>query len=369
MKFTIDGELLKKSVNDVKIGIGDGKNIELYSTILVEVNDKIMFQTQDGTIKLTSMTIGDIEEQGEFRCNGNTFIGVISQLSPNDVVEFKTNGDILYVKQKGTTVKFKNVTGFVMANNSTEEDPIADFIVPTDEMAKALSNGMVCVAKENARPTLKGINFTKAGDKLKICSLDGFRLSRSYVAYESETDISDFNVILHTKGVGAIIALCSTCEKVNIKIYPRKVVVQSDNGLIETGLIDGEFFNVDRQFPSMYNFLIKAKKEELKRAVALATITGSGVYNSIDLNFDTDKKILNVESQKDSAESSTGVDIETEQNGSELSIALNSSFLMDIIKNTAGENVIFNIISEAKPIVFTDETSENAFLVLPIRRI
>lgn len=91
MRFKIDGDALKKATSDVKTGLGSKKVNAFYETIYIEATeDKVIIRTRDDGIRLTALCNCQVEETGDFRCEGKLFIDIASQLNNDDAVEIYT---------------------------------------------------------------------------------------------------------------------------------------------------------------------------------------------------------------------------------------------------------------------------------------
>ena len=367
MKLIVDGDRLKEAVNGIKSGLGNAKMNLLYETIgMWTENENLVLETQDDITKMTAIIPCDIEEQGQFRCNGTTFINLVSQFG-GDVVEFKSNGDALTLKQGKAKVKVKEVQGFVAKDKDEDNLFQAEFEVDGAKLSEAISRALVCVSKNDARLLLRCINFAKRGDQMRVCSLDGFRVSRYYVPIVGET--AEFSASMPTKAVPSVIALCDTNETVRVKIGATRIAFIGESGAIFSGLYDGQYYDVDKNFPTNSPYSITTDLKELKRAVGLANITVDSTFNTMELAFDIANKQLAISSQKDNAESAVAVDFETNSDQQDIAISLNSQFVTECLKQIKSDTVVLELTNEQRPIVIRSEESENSFLLLPIRRI
>lgn len=367
MKLIVDGSKMKEAVSSIKSGLGNAKMNLLYETIgLWTDNGNLVLETQDDITKMTAIIPCDIEEDGEFRCNGSVFINLVGQLG-GDVVEFETKGDNLTIKQGKAKVKVKAVQGFAIKDTDDQDLFSEEFEVNGAELSEAISRAVVCVSKNDTRLLLRCINFSKSGDRMRVCSLDGFRVSRYFVSVVG--NMGEFSASMPTKAVSSLIALCDSNKLVKVKIGATRIAFIGENTAIFSGLYDGQFYNVDRNFiaNAPYSFTIDTK--ELKKAVGLATITVDTTFNTMELSFNVAGKELGITSQKDNAESAVVIGFETDCDGADISTALNAQFVNELLKTIKADSVVLELVSEQTPVVVREEDSENSFLLLPIRRM
>lgn len=367
MKLIVDGSKLKEALGGIKNGLGNAKMNLLYETIGMWTDgENLVLETQDDITKMNAIIPCDIEEAGDFRCNGNVFINLVGQMN-GDVVALETKGDNLIIKQNNAKVKVKQVHGFVAKDKDEDNLFPVEFSVESAKLSEAISRALVCVSKNDARLLLRCINFTKRGDKMRVCSLDGFRVSRYYVPMNGVTD--DFSVSMPTKAVPSVLALCDTNEEITMKIGTTRIAFIGKNGAIYSGLYDGKFYEVDNSFAPNSPYIIETDLKELKRAVGLSTITVDATFNTMELSFNMQTKELAVSSQKENAESATIVSFKTQSDQPDITIALNAQYVNEILKVLKDETVVLELMDDKKPIVIRSPESENSFLLLPIRRI
>ena len=367
MKIIVDGSKLKEAVNSIKSGLGSGKVNLLYETIgLWTDGENLVLETQDDITKMNSVIPCQVDEQGSFRCNGSVFINLVGHLG-GDSVEIQDKGDTLTLKQNKAKAKVKQVQGFVAKDTDGENLFNAEIVVDGETLFDAINRSLVCVSKNDARLLLRCINFAKRGDQMRVSSLDGFRVSRYYVPIQNES--ADFNVSMPTKAVASILALCDTNEKVTMKIGETRIAFIGENGAIYSGLYEGQFYEVDKNFPTNSKYVFKTDLKELKRAVGLSSITVDTNFNTMELAFNMATKELAISSQKENAESDTVIEFETDTEEPDITIALNAQYVNEILKVFKDETVVLELMDDKRPIVIRSNESENSFLLLPIRRI
>lgn len=368
MKLIIDGSKLKEAVMGIKNGLGNAKSNVLYETIgMWTEGSTLVLETQDDITKMNAIVECEIAEQGVFRCSGSVFINLVSQLG-GDSVELSTNGETLSIKQNGAKVKVKRVQGFIEKDQDADNLFNAEIEVKGSELADAITHALVCVAKNDTRMLLRCINFQKDYNRMRVSSLDGFRVSRYFVEYTQKGG-DNFNSSMPTKAVPSILSLCDANETITIKFGYSRIAFIGQNGAVYSGLYQGDFYDCNKAFPASHNYDIIADMKELKRAVSLTTITTDDKFNTLLLSFDMATKELSVSSQKENAESAVVVPFKCELGENNIELALNASFLNEALKAMKDETVVLELVDSLKPVVIRPDDSDDSFLLLPIRRV
>lgn len=368
MKVIVNSSDLKSAVNEVKSGLSTAKLSPLYETVFLKAEDgKLQILTQDECIKVVSYVGANVEESGSFRGNGAMFCGVVAQLSSEKEVELSVVKDVLVLTQGGAKIKVKEVSGF---NSPVEEDwnDATKFEVDSDGLSDGMTRCMVCVAKENSKPLLKGINFNLSGERLRLASLDGFKICRYYVACQSSVGYS-MDKTIYAKCVQPIQSLCAKGNSVKVFFKRNMVRFETDGGYVESRVIDGEFFNIDNFFKQV-NAVSTAvfNSKDLKQALGLACVSVDNTLYRLDLNFDFDNCLMTIETQKEGAESKVSIPFKNTY-GENIEISVNSNFLLDAIKSIKEEEISIILQQSMKPMLVSSVESENSFGLLPIRRV
>lgn len=374
MKFKIDGDTFKKATSDVKTGLGNKKVSAFYETIYIEANDgKVIIRTQDEGIRLTALCNCEIEETGSFRCEGKLFIDIAGQLSNDEPVEIYTvekgDSEILHIKQRGVNVKIHSIDNMEINDKNDQIDNEFYYIVPSDELSEGLTRALTCVAKENNKPLLKGINICKRGNQITVASLDGFRISKYGFEILEGEDGQDFRVTIPTRCVPAVVSLCDSQKAIKIGVYSKVIMFSCDGGIVESALMEGQYFDYEKPFLTEPTIRIKVPTKEIKQALSVSLLTGDDKNNRVGLSVDTNTSELKMSSGKAGAESNIVIPYETLLEGDSTAIHLNGIYLLDCFKSTKDDSVVFNITDRTKPVVIGNDKDDNGFLLLPIRVI
>lgn len=368
MKLTVNSSDLKIATSEVKGGMSTAKLNPIYETVFLKAQgDKFQILTQDDCIKVVSTIGANVAEEGTFRCNGSLFCGVVAQLLGEKEVELFVNKDTLVFSQGGAKVKVKEIGGY---NPPTEENWVdaVQFNASSTALSEGLTRCLVCVSKENTKPLLKGINFALSGDKLRLASLDGYKVARYYVPCKEVSD-QYMSTTIYAKCVQPIQSLCAKGDSVTILSRPNKIRFETESGYVESAVINGDFFKVDDFFGQVNarsTAIFNAK--DLRQAISLACVSVDDKMYKLDLNFDFDQEKLTIQTQKEGAESSVEVPFKKVV-GENVEISVNSNYLLDAIKSIKDEEISFVLQQSLKPMVVSSVDSENSFGLLPIRRV
>ena len=374
MKFKIDGDALKKATSDVKTGLGSKKVNAFYETIYIEATeDKVIIRTRDEGIRLTALCNCQVEETGDFRCEGKLFVDIASQLNNDDTVEIYTvekgESEVLHIKQRGANIKIHSIDNMEVTENNHLIDNDYYYIVPSEELAEGVTRALTCVSKENGKPLLKGINIAKSGNKITVASLDGFRISKYGFEILDGADGQDFRVTIPTRCVPALLSLCDSQNAIKIGVYSKVIMFSCDSGIVESSLLDGQYFDYEKPFSVLSRMKIKVPTKDIKQALSLSLLSADDKNNCVGLDINTSTSELKISSGKSGIESDVVLPYETLLEGDSTVIHLNGIYLLDCFKSTKDDSVVFNITDRTKPVVIGNDKDDNGFLLLPIRVI
>lgn len=376
MKFTTNIGNLKQALSEVNKGLGDGKNIEVFSGILIETdNDLITLTTTDGTVRIEKTLQAKIYEQGVELVSADLFSGVINQLNSNDTCEFSTKDNILHIKSKNVNVKQKCLDSSNYPSKKNVSGALKSVTVDTNEFIAAINKASICASKDGLRQILCGVNLSFSNDSLVMVGCDGYRLAKSKIdcAVNGAADYVN-NVTVPSKVIAVIQSVCGSGEKIEFVFDEISLRIKTDTALIVANLLSGEYISVNKIIPNGFKFSAVVDTSDIKQALALSQVVGRGEkQNIIKINIcnSSADDFIKILSSANVAESE--FEVKSEFDGSDIenfTIALNANYVVECLKTIKDEKIRLNFNNPNQPVVITaNENNDYLFLILPVRII
>lgn len=220
-------------------------------------------------------------------------------------------------------------------------------------------------SKDETRPELTGVYFTKNEGILNVVATDGFRLSLIEDKEEGK-DIGPF--ILSSRFLYELISQKKDKESFEY-IYSEndKIVSFLENDSVyTTRVIQGEFPPYEKVIPDSYNVLCVVNTQEFRNGIKLISVFAKELSNVVVLNITKKGLVLTPKSTK---EIDSKVVIDTESlKGEEIKTAFNYKFLLDFLSFCDSEKTQIELTGPTSPGVFKPyDKNEFLHIIMPLR--
>jgi DNA polymerase-3 subunit beta len=233
-------------------------------------------------------------------------------------------------------------------------------------LSDALRQVVPAVSRDDARPILTGVLLTASGEGLRLVATDSYRL-----AVRDLPGVTDFlaegqRVLVAGRGLAEVQRLLGEGE-IEVVLSDREVVFRVGATEVTTRLIEGQFPNYEQLIPSGYPNRLTVGREALRAAVERVRLVGQGRDTApIRLAMSTSDGLELSAVAQDVGEAHESVD--AKQEGSDLTVAFNSQFLLEGIDAAGSDEVVIESIDPLKPAVLrATDTSDFLYLLMPVR--
>ncbi len=237
--------------------------------------------------------------------------------------------------------------------------------VDSAAFADALRQVVPAASKDDARPILTGVLLSAANGGLRLVATDSYRLALRNLDGVSMLQEGQ-KVLVSARGLGEVQRLLSGGGEIEVVLGEREVLFRVGTTEVTTRLIEGEFPNYQQLIPSGYPNRLTVARDALQSAVNRVRLVGQRSDTApIRLGMSADGLELSAIAQDVGEAHET---LEAKYEGSELTVAFNSQFLLDGIDATGTPDVVIESIDPLKPAVMraTDDT-DFLYLLMPVR--
>lgn len=256
-------------------------------------------------------------------------------------------------------------------NSNTIQSKLSGTLLDTQELIEAINFVIPCIGNEPHREVLQCVLFDSNKDAISLVTADGFRLTSAKITARG---IRKGKVLIHAKDITKLTALLKSIKPIGkgkAKLYPQ-VYVKYGRKYI-TFSTAGDSIKLDKQtwiFPN-YKPLIPKDGTKIKfisrdllaatRALSHIAKDGSGI---IRLQFQRRKphgKILLSANGWDGDNKSTA-ECDAIVPASR-KVAINTKYLMDLLRLCPNEIVIVRVKHHTNPVVFDIDTNKQAVIM------
>ncbi len=232
--------------------------------------------------------------------------------------------------------------------------------------AEALRQVVPGASRDDARPILTGVLLTASAGGLRLVATDSYRLALRDLQGVSMLEEGQ-KVLVAAKGLGEVQRLLSSeTGEIDVVLGEREVVFRVGGTEVTTRLIEGDFPNYQQLIPSGYPNRLTVSRDALQAAVNRVRLVGQSKDTApIRLGMAAEGLELSAIAQ-DVGEAHESVEAKYE--GTDLTVAFNSQFLLDGIDAAASDEVVIESIDPLKPAVMkATDSADFLYLLMPVR--
>ena len=366
MNFTVSSSMLSSRLQTISRVINSKNTIPVLDCILFELEgNKLTLTASDPENTLnTSIEVVDCSEDFSFAISAKILIDSLKEISEQPL-RFEVNKDTLEI-----TIYYQNGKYSLVGQNADEypgaavlgEGAVA-ISVPTKVLSSGISCSLFATADDEVRPVMCGVYFDFTPESITIVASDGHKLVRCRDYSVTGAEKSAF--ILPKKPATLLKNLLGKeeQEEVAIEFDGRFAIFDMGDYRLVCRLFDGRYPNYNSVIPQN-----NPHKLTVDRVALISTLRRVAIFSSqvslIKLHIEDNKVVISAQDTdfSTSAEESIACSYE----GASMNIGFRASFLIDILNNTPGQDVVIELAdpSRAGVIVPAEQVGKQELLML-----
>lgn len=371
MKVKIKREVLNDGLSKVSRALSAKNLVPVLLGIKFDLTKKGLLLTasdNDITIQvlLDSKDNMEIEKEGSIIIQGRYIIDIVKKL-PSEYINIEVVDDLkILVSTENSEFNLNGISKSEYPNITMEKTK-KPIVIKNNIFKDIINQTSYAASHDESRPILTGINFNISDNELEINATDSYRLAKKVLPIVNPTD-EIHNIVIPSRNVVEFTKITpDSDENIEMHIFSNKIVLEFENILFQSRLINGSYPNTSNLIPSESLFEVNLNVFELYNMIDRASI----------LNSDREKNIVTLETKDNyliiksvSAEVGRVEEkmIVEKNNKEDIKISFVAKYMMDALKVLPEEVAVISFVGEIKPIVVKNENSEDLIqLVLPIR--
>ncbi|MDO8529595.1 MAG: DNA polymerase III subunit beta [bacterium] len=383
MKIICTQDNFKKAIYNTERVIGKQSTLPILENILLET-EKGMLRVSATNLEIgVFLKIGaKIEREGKITIPAKLLSNFVNNLPAGDNIYLEVEGQLLKIKSGNYKANIKGL--------GAQDFPIIPeleseflFSVPAKDFKEVIPKLLSCVSLDSTRPELGGVNVLLGEEKIALAATDSFRLLEAEVSLKKEKNenysifISKTNsLIIPASTLSEVFrSIAAETQEIKVAIEENQIFFQADNVRIISRLINGKYPEYKQIIPKEFITKTFINKEELLRAVKMASFFTNSKSGEINFKLDSKNHALDIMAQsEEKGENKAHIDIEIE--GTDQEIVFNPRYFIDGINAIASPKVALLINSGSSPAVLrmtqeknekTEITSGFTYVVMPIK--
>ena len=366
MNFTVSSSLLSSRLQTISRVINSKNTIPVLDCVLFELEGNKLTLTAsdpDNTLN-TSFEVVDCSEDFSFAISSKILIDSLKEISEQPV-RFDVKKETLEI-----TIYYQNGKYSLVGQNA-DEYPSAAVLgesavainVPTKVLSSGISCSLFAAADDEVRPVMCGVYFDFAPDSITLVASDGHKLVRCRDYSVTGAEKSAF--ILPKKPATLLKNLLGKDEQedVAVEFDGRFAIFDMGEYKLVCRLFDGRYPNYNSVIPQN-----NPHKLTVDRVALISTLRRVAIFSSqvslIKLHLEDNKVVISA--QDTDFSTSAEESIACSYDGATMNIGFRASFLIDILNNTPGQDVVIELAdpSRAGVIVPAEQVDKQELLML-----
>ena len=354
---------LVKGVSIVSKAVPSKTTMPILECILIDATtDIIKFTANDMELGIETIVEGDILQKGVIAIDARIFSEIVRKLPDNEVI-IETDENLQ------TTITCEKAK-FNISSKGGDEFSYLPYVEKKETiklsqftLKEIIRQTIFSIADNDSNKLMTGELFQIEGNKLRVVSLDGHRISIRKT--ELKESYGPRKVVVPGKTLMEVSKILSgeVDSEVIISFTNNHIVFEFDNTVVVSRLIEGEYFRIDQMLSSDYETKVKINKRELLNCIDRATLlVKEGDKKPIIINILDDVMELKIKSQIGTMDE----EIIISKEGKDLLIGFNPKFLIDALRVIDDEEVILYLMNPKAPCFIKDDNEMYVYLILPV---
>lgn len=364
MKIKCNREILSDAINKVS------RAVALRSTI--SALEGIYFRTEECSLYIcgynlelgiSTKILANVYQEGSVVLSSKLFCEIVRKM-PGDELEINCSENLI------TTIRSSESEYSIIGISASDfpELPVIEsdrrISISQGMLKSMIAQTIFAVSDNDSRPTCTGSLFEITEDRLRIVSVDGFRLA---MRTEPITGSFDMSFIVPKKTLEEILKILEDDYEKRAEICAtRRHIEFSINGCtIISRLIEGEFLDYNNAIPVNNDKEVKVSTRRMMEASErMGLLISDAIKSPVRCVFGNDEINFSCRTAVGSATDRLSAQAPNEP----VEIGFNNRYLMDAFRAVSTDEVRLIIGSPVNPVkVLPPEGESFLFLLLPVR--
>lgn len=363
MKLSFTKSHLLQGVNISLRAVPTRTTLPILECILIDATaGEIKFTTNNMELGIETRVEGEILERGKIAIDAKIFSDIVRKLPDNEIIiETDSNFNTVITCEKAKfniAAKSGEDFSYLPAVEKDKFITLSQF-----GLKEVIRQTIFSISDNESKKVMTGELFEINGNKLKVVSLDGHRISIRSI--EVDGNENTIKAIIPGKSLIEISKILSSEieDKVNMYFTGNHVLFEFDNTTVVSRLIEGEYFRIEQMISSDYETKVVINKKEFLECIDRATLLiKEGDKKPIIINITDGSMELKVNSPL----GSMNEDVDINKEGKDIMIGFNPKFLIDALRVIDEEEISIYLVNSKAPAFIRDAEEKYIYLILPV---
>jgi DNA polymerase-3 subunit beta len=362
MKLIVNKDVVLEGLQKVQSIVATRSTLPvLYNVYLKAEKDKLWLTATDLEVTVRTSVEAKIARTGGTTLPARRLFSIFRELPANDIEIDVDDKDVASIRSGASYFK-------IIGISEDEFPPLPKFqgnrsyALEQKLFKNMLLSTHYAASRDETRFILNGVLLSFKGGKLAMVATDGRRMAM----WEQELEIArdmEGEWVVPSKTVNELLKSLKDEGSLKIQVSESQIAFEFDSMLVISKMIEGTYPNFRQVIPSHTDERVMLERELLLNAIRRVALLVSDKSNSVTLSFGKDSvEVSAVAADVGEAKEKVAV----KYRGKELAISFNPEFLMDPLRNLAGDEVSIDLSDELSPGVIRSD-KPFLYVIMPMR--
>lgn len=364
MKIKCNREMLSDALGNVSRAVSPRSTMAALEGVYFRTEESSLYLCgYNLELGISTKILATVYEEGSIVLSSKLFCEIIRKM-PGDEVEITTNENLI------TTVRSSEAEYSVIGISASDfpELPVIDgerrISLSQGLLKSMISQTLFAVSDNDSRPVCTGSLFEITEERIRIVSVDGFRL-----AIRTEPIASTFSTsfIVPKKTLEEISRLMEDSDEKRVELCAtrRHIEFVINDCVIISRLIEGDFLDYNNAIPQTSTTEVRVNTRRIIEATErMGLLISDAIKSPVRCVFGNDSVTFNCRTAIGSATDRFAADASNEP----IEIGFNNRYLNDAFRAVSTDEMRLILGSPVTPVkVLPPEGEHFLFLLLPVR--
>ena len=365
MRLTISSTSLANRLSALSKVFSSKNTMPILGCYLFEVKNNLLTITASDSenVMTTQVPLDEADSEGVFAINNRTILDAVKELPEQPLtLDVDMSSFAVKVIYQNGMYNFTAQSGEEFPHLQPLNEGASSIVIDSKTLLADISRSIFATANEELRPVMNGIYFDLTPESLSIVASDGHKLVRtrnnSIKADNPTSFIMPKKPASLLKGI-----LQKSDEDVLIRFDERNASISFPGGTLTCRLIEGRYPNYNSVIPSNNPYRVTVDRLTLLSALKRVLIFSNQSSALIKLHMEDNQLVVSGQDIDYSTSAEEHVPCEYADNP--MNIGFKGTFLIDILNNITGENVVIELADPSRAgVIVPAEQEENEDLLM-----
>lgn len=364
MKVICARKDLYEGVGTAGRAVSSRTSLPILSHLLIRTEeDKIRIAATDLEIGMECVAEANVQEPGQLTVPARVLTEILAALPDTDVMFSVDQSNIVNLKCGTSEFSILGLPPeeFPMLPEVHEE---VKFTIENDILREGIAKTTFAISTDEARAILTGVLMQINGESLKLVSTDTHRLC-VFDCPLVECEGSQ-NAIVPGRAMNELARIIPDGGgTTSVGISPNQVMFRTDNKVLVSRLIEGQFPNFERVIPQEYSKKLIIPVEQFHQSIKRVSIVAR--ENDNRTVFETQNGTLIITAESGNV-GRAHEEVEVLREGDDLRMAFSAKYLLDVLSVLDVEAIEAEFTGEASPALIRPQGQNNyCYVLMPMK--